>query len=334
MLCKDAGTADALYFNPQSIEKLEYPDEKLDIPLYGNTKGHWEDLSHDHVDIAFTNRNEGWEYVNVKNGINYAAIQSRGAFMCAAHAILNVSYPPDLEPSVKKRLGATVEEPYDIEVYINNLGKSKAKGVNVNISIDGVPVEPERIKVEGGGGIPLTVIGNSSKTLTITMPRAPFVETTIKHNVTVEVDPEDNVKELINTYPRGWHLESNGEENNEWNDTVTVVVNPPGPGGPGGGGGTGGGWGEGNGTGEGSGSGEGRGVAGGSGEGGAGESGGKTIRGRLMKGSVASGKEAGGGGKGEFSFVRFLMQLVMLAAAVSLVGAGYLHERRKQKHKQ
>ncbi len=47
-----------------------------------------------------------------------------------------------------------------------------------------------------------------------------------------------------------------------------------------------------------------------------------------------SGKEAGGGGKGEFSFVRFLMQLVMLAAAVALVCAGYLLERRRQNHKQ
>ena len=53
-----------------------------------------------------------------------------------------------------------------------------------------------------------------------------------------------------------------------------------------------------------------------------------------MKGTVVSGKEAGGGGKGEFSFVRFLMQLVMLAAAFSLVFVGYLLERRRQKHKQ
>jgi hypothetical protein len=53
-----------------------------------------------------------------------------------------------------------------------------------------------------------------------------------------------------------------------------------------------------------------------------------------MKGTVVSGKEAGGGGKGEFSLVRFLMQLVMLAAAVSLVCAGYWLERRRQNKSQ
>ena len=164
--------------------------------------------------------------------------------------------------------------------------------------------------------------------------KAPLVESLVKHNVTVKVDTEEDVKELINTHPRGKKYKSNGEENNEWNDTVTVIVNPPGWDiRPGGGGGTGGGWGTGVGTGEGSGSGAGKGVAGGSGEGGAGESGDKTIRGWLMKGSVVSGKEAGGGGKGEFSFVRFLMQLVMLAAAVALVVVGYLLERRRQNNK-
>jgi len=121
-------------------------------------------------------------------------------------------------------------------------------------------------------------------------------------------------------------------KNNIWNGTVTVIVNPPGLGGPGGGVGTGG-WGTGVGTGEGSGSGAGKGVAGGTGQGG-GESGGKTITGRLMKGVVVpGGKEAGGGGKGEFSPLRFLMQLLMLAVAIILVYAGYLMERRRQNNK-
>ena len=91
------------------------------------------------------------------------------------------------------------------------------------------------------------------------------------------------------------------EENNIWNGTVTVVVQSPGwdihPGG-------------------------------------GGESGGKSITGRLMKGVVVpGGKEAGGGGKSEFSPFRFLMQLLMLAVTIVLVYAGYLMERRRQNNK-
>ena len=335
----EGNKADALYFNPHDIDNI-YFDEKLEIPP-GQDKGYWSWLGSLHIALTAGHANaEGWEYVDVKNGINYAAIQSRGTMMGVAHAILKVTYPPDLEPWLENTRGglgktiilpATVGNPYDMQVDIHNWGKSKAKDFNVSISIDG-PVKPESIKVEGGGSMPmpLTVEGNSSKTLTITMPRAPRIECILEFSVTVDVDPEkeNNVKELINKH-------RNGEANNNYTWPVRVVVGPsswePGPGR---GGGTGGGWGEGNGTGEGSGSGEGKGVAGGSGEGGAGESGGKTIRGRLMKGSVVSGKEAGGGGKGEFSLVRFLMQLVMLAAALSLVCAGYLMERRRQNHKQ
>ena len=233
-----------------------------------------------------------------------------------------MTYPPDLEPSLEKVPPLVIWNSYDIPVVIYNRGRSDARNFNVTVSIDGVEVLNETIGeikgVQDGGSIPLTIT-----------KKAPSIGSIIKFNVTVDVDQEDKVEELIN------NMHGNGEGNNIWNDTVTVFVNPPGPErGPGGGGGTGGGWGEGTGTGEGSGSGAGKGVAGGTGEGGAGESGGKTIRGRLMKGSAVSGKEAGGGGKGEFSLVRFLMQLVMLAAALSLVGAGYLLERRRHNSKQ
>ena len=65
-----------------------------------------------------------------------------------------------------------------------------------------------------------------------------------------------------------------------------------------------------------------------------GETGGPAITGYLMKGTVA-GSEAGGGGgeRGEFSLVKLLLRLVMLAAAVSLVCAGYWLERRRQNNK-
>ncbi len=210
------------------------------------------------------------------------------------------------------------DKSYEIPVVIKNLGKSKAKGFNASVYVEEVHEKTVNITEIASGG--------SNTDLTFTR-KAPLTEKVLSFNVTVKVDTEDTVTELINDQ------HPDGETNNNKTWSVTVVVNPPGPGGPGRGGGTGDGLGEGNGTGEGSGSGAGKGVAGGSGEGGAGESGGKTIRGRLMKGSVVSGKEAGGGGKGEFSFVRFLMQLVMLAAAVVLVGVGYWLEKRRQNNK-
>ena len=53
-----------------------------------------------------------------------------------------------------------------------------------------------------------------------------------------------------------------------------------------------------------------------------------------MKGVIVpGGKEAGGGGKGEFSPLRFFIQLVMLAATIILVYIGYLMERRRQNNK-
>ena len=54
-----------------------------------------------------------------------------------------------------------------------------------------------------------------------------------------------------------------------------------------------------------------------------------------MKGSVVSSEEEGGGGKGEeFSLLAWLILLAMLAVAGSLIGVGYLLERRRQNHKQ
>ena len=329
-LCSDAKRADALYFS-SNINNINNPgfgsNGRLEIPLK-STKGHWDWIFSDlHIALTTGHDNaEGWEYVDVHNGTNYAAIQSRGAMMGVAHAILKVTYPPELVPSVDTSLRATVGNPYDIPITITNLGKSTAKNFSVNISIkgkEGEEVFDETITELKGAGQE----GGNKETIKIEKI-APLVEGIIRFNVTVMVDPENEVTELIN---RG----HNGEGNNIINVTVTVVVTSgvldPIPGG-GSGGGSGGGWGTGTGTGEGSGKGEGTGVAGGTGEGAEGESGGKAIRGYLMKGSVVS-SEAGGGGKGEFSFVRFLIQLVMLAVAVSLVCVGYLMERRRQNNK-
>jgi len=238
-----------------------------------------------------------------------------------------VTYPPDLEPEVPTRLNANAGASYDIPITIHNWGKSKAKNFTVTVSIDGNVINKTLIsEIKGAGQEGDTVIINIPQ-------KAPTVERIITFNLKVDVDPVDaghpegHVKELINSY-------RNGEDNNIWNGTVTVFVNPPGGDiRPGGGGGTGGGWGTGVGTGEGSGSSAGKGVAGGTGQSG-GESGGKTIRGRLMKGVVVpGGKEAGGGGKGGFSLLAWLIRLALLAAAGSLVCAGYLMERRRQNNK-
>ena len=187
----------------------------------------------------------------------------------------------------------TAGSQYDIPVVINNWGKSDAKDFNVNISIDGEVFNETIDEIEEAGQ------DGSSKTLTITMPRAPLVETTIKHNVTVVVDSDDKVKELINKYRRGKRNKCNGEANNNWTGEVTVSVES---GGwdlrPGGGGGTGEEWGEGTDTGEGGAGGAGT-TTGSGGEGAVGEKGGKAITGYLMKGTVAQSEE-GGGGKGEF----------------------------------
>jgi len=255
-----------------------------------------------------------------------------GGSMMPTNAMLVVTYPPDLEPEVPTTLNANAGASYDIPITIHNWGRSKAKNFNVNVTI--VTIDGNVINKT----IPIPEIkgaGQEGDTVIINIPqKAPAVERIITFNLKVDVDPVDaghpegHVKELINSY-------RNGEENNIWNDTVMVIVNPPpgwGPG-PGGGGGTGGGWGTGTGTGTGSGSGTAKSVAGGTGQGG-GESGGKTITGRLMKGVVVpGGEETGGGGKGGFSLLAWLIRLALLAAVGSLVCAGYLMERRRQNNK-
>jgi len=261
---------------------------------------------------------------------NRAEIQlfKGGGSMMPTNAMLVVTYPPDLEPEVPTRLNANAGASYNIPITIHNWGKSKAKNFNVTVSIDGNVINKTLISEIKGAG-------QEGDTVTINIPqKAPAVEDILPFEVNVSIDPENRVNELINKYPRGKQNKSNGEENNIWNGTVTVVVQSSGWGPcPGGGGGTGGGWSTGVGTGEGSGSGAGKGVAGGTGQS-AGESGGKTITGRLMKGVIVpGGKEAGGGGKGEFSPLRFFIQLVMLAATIILVYIGYLMERRRQNNK-
>ena len=194
-LYPEAGNeSDALYFN----------GVKLSIPLIADT-GHWGYKVS--TSIAFT-KNE-WEYVDVQNGTNYAAIQSRGGFLGVAHAFLKVTYPSELVPSLEKAPSTvTTGEAYDIPVIIRNIGKSKAKNFNVSFYVDGeLKGEKHVDRVEGGNSTTLNFAW--------TAPLAPCIV-----NFTVVVDPENEVRELINK-----HID--GEANNVNTKSVAVGLEIP-----------------------------------------------------------------------------------------------------------
>jgi len=176
-LYPEAGNeSDALYFN----------GVKLSIPSIADT-GHWGYKVS--TSIAFT-KNER-EYVDVQNGTNYAAIQSRGGFLGVAHAFLKVTYPSELVPSLEKAPSTvTTGEAYDIPVIIRNIGKSKAKNFNVSFYVDGeLKGEKHVDRVEGGNSTTLNFAW--------TAPLAPCIV-----NFTVVVDPENEVRELITVTPQ------------------------------------------------------------------------------------------------------------------------------------
>ena len=300
--------SDALYFN----------SKELPIPKITEGTGHWGKVA---ADIALTKGHgdeideiEGWEYVDVRDGTNYAAIQSRGAMFCVAHAFLKVTYPPDLVPSLEKAPSKMViGNSYDIPVVINNVGKSKAKEFNVSFYVDDKLIEKKPVDFVEGEGSKIVYF-------TWTAPSTPGIIVEFK----VVVDPDNDVEELINS---GW----DGETNN--NDTKTASVDIgslelPHPGG-------GGAPGKVNVSGDETAA-KASTTATGSGEATIGATGGETITGRLMKGIVVGGgaAEGGGGGeRGEFSWLGLLIRIAMLAVIIVLVCAGYLMERRRQNNK-
>ena len=277
-------------------DRLHFEEQEV-----GSLEGtsHWK--YKDPTKVALT-ENE-WESVRVKEGPNTAVIQSRGNYFTLTNAILNVTYPPDL---VKPNLPKSVVVGKSIPVVIRNTGKSKAKDFNVSFEVDGVFKGKEHVNVVEG-----------EKSTELTFPWTPLaVGQVVRLNVSV--DSEDDVKNELN------------ENNNNISQDVAVVpMTQLKPGGK-----SISAWKEGLGPGEGLGEGAGAGTtAGTGGKSAMGEKGGKAITGRLMKGTVAQSEE-GGGGKVEFSILGLLMRLAVLAAAVVLVCAGYLLERRRQKRKQ
>jgi len=303
------GEADALYFNSL--------DNELDIPLEGT--GHWHKIS---GDIAITNRNDGWEYVDVVEGTNRAWIQSRGAMFCVAHAFLKVTYPPNLEPSLEKvPAKVVIGNSYDIPVVIKNEGKSAARNFNVTFrASDGYPREAKKsVNV---------VEGESTKTIYFRWT-APKKVGIVKINVTV--DSDNDVDELINRHV-------NGEEDNYDEATITVVpseleLRPP-TGGRGGGGGKGIGTGSEAGTQGGAFGGMSAGAGASKGEKKAGnesvrtEEAKKTLWGYLMNNIIMPGEEKAGGSSG-FSLWEYLIKVSAFLIGVAFLVLGYLFERRR-----
>ena len=306
------GEADALYFNSL--------DNELDIPLEGT--GHWHKISDD---IAITNRNDGWEYVNVVEGTNRAWIQSRGAMFCVAHAFLKVTYPPNLEPSLEKvPAKVVIGNSYDIPVVIKNEGKSAARNFNVTFRVsDGYPREAKKsVNV---------VEGESTKTIYFRWT-APKKIGIVKINVTV--DSDNDVDELINSHV-------NGEKDNYDEATITVVpseleIRPPT-------GGRGGGSGKGIGTGSEAGTQGGAfgGMSAGAGREGASkgekkagnesvrmEEAKKTLWGYLMNNIILPGEERAGGSSG-FSLWEYLIKVSAFLIGIAFLVLGYLFERRR-----
>ncbi|MCK4476626.1 MAG: DUF3344 domain-containing protein, partial [Methanophagales archaeon] len=273
--------------------------------------------------IAFT-ANKWEEVTDYLESTNKAQIQSRGNYMMATNAVLKVEYLPDLTVSwLNAPSSVKGGETRKIEATIRNIGEAKAENFRVRFTAsDGTPEEAFRT---------VDLLEGNNKTtvnFTWTAPDKLGALELIKIQnvtITVEADSEHNVNEE-NAYGEG---ENN---NNATKDIrVTITEKPlrlsPGGGGPG----TGTGLGEGDEAVTEAGA-----TTGGSGEATIGASGGRAITGYLMKGTVARSEAEGGGGgeRGEFSLVKLLLRLAMLAVAVVLVCAGYLMERKRQNKSQ
>jgi hypothetical protein len=296
-------TGDALLFNgrdvgtPIGTSYWAYKGDKC----MALTLNHWEDVT---------------EYLSPTQ--NKAEIQSRGNFMMATNAFFKVTYLPDLTVTLNAPSSVKGGATRKIEATIRNLGESKAENFVVEFTAsDGTPSNEVRtVKL---------LEGNNETTIdfTWTAPDKVGALDLIKIQdvtISVKVDSGGNVEEF-------------DENNNIGSKDISVTMTEK----PlmlrGGGGGGGGG----NGTGFGKGAvAEASTTSGVRGEAAkTTETKGKTITGRLMKGIVAQSEAEGGGGeRGEFSWVKLLIRLALLAVAVALVYVGYCYERRRHKYKQ
>jgi subtilase family serine protease len=297
---------DALRFNGRDVGtprgKSYWKYEGKNNSCMALTTNHWEDVT---------------EYLSPTQ--NKAEIQSRGNFMMATNAFFKVTYLPDLTVT---SLAVTPSSPRGgdtckIKATIDNLGESKAENFVVRFNAtDGTPSDEVRtIKLLEGND-------NTTVDFTWTAPSKVGALDLIKiQDVTISVMADSGEK-----------VEEFDEGNNIGSKDISVTMTdkplkPPGGGGGGGSGGTG----------------LGKeavaeapttsGVRGEAAK--SPETKGQTITGRLMKGIVAQSEAEGGGGeRGEFSWVKLLIRLAILAVAIALVYVGYCHERRRHKNKQ
>ncbi|NQE05537.1 hypothetical protein C5S32_06670 [ANME-1 cluster archaeon GoMg1] len=199
-LCEDAnGEGDALRFNVHSVGSLiGGPD----------LTSHWQGVGTGGSGMALTENK--WEDATdyLREGANLVEIQSKGNYMWPANAILTITYPPDLVPSLENAPSkVVVGNLYDISVVIRNEGRSKAKNFNVSFYVDdGEPLEQkEHVDMVEG-----------EKSTTVYFPwTAPCAVGTI--NLTVVVDPDNDIEKLINRY-------RNGESNKSNVDTISMTV--------------------------------------------------------------------------------------------------------------
>ena len=303
-LCEGVTIGDALMFNggdvgsPRGKSYWEY-EGKGCMAL---TSNRWADVK-EHLDTQD----------------NLAEIQSKGNFMLATNAVFKLTYLPDLTVTLRAPSSAKGGTTHKIKATIRNTGEAKAENFKVSFTAsDGTPKDEVRtIKLLEG-------FSDTTVEFTWTAPDIIGALEQIKtQNVTISVMADS-----------GGKVEELEEGNNIATDYISVTMTEKPLALSRGGGGGGGGTGPGKGT---------EAVvdaattAGGSGESAAvpQETKGQTITGRLMKGTVARSETAGGSGKrGEFSLVKLLIRLALLAVAVALVYVGYCHERRRHKNKQ
>jgi hypothetical protein len=296
-------------------DELLFNGDKVGSPV---GTSYWKYWGHEGIALTKNQQENQWEDVSVNSQNNLAEIQSKGTYMMPTHAVLKLTYLPDLTVTLRAPSSVKGGATHKIKAAIRNTGEAKAENFKVRFTAtDGTPKDEVRtIKLLEG-------FSDTTVEFTWTAPDIIGALEQIKtQNVTITV-----------TADSGGKVDELEEGNNVATDYISVTMTEKPLALSRGGGGGGGGTGPGKGT---------EAVvdaattAGGSGEAAAvsQETKGQTITGRLMKGAVARSETAGGSGKrGEFSLVKLLIRLALLAVAVALVYVGYCHERRRHKNK-
>ncbi|RLI17120.1 hypothetical protein DRO49_04075 [Candidatus Bathyarchaeota archaeon] len=227
------------------------------------------------------------EYMIKEN--NTAEFQDNGDWMVPSNAFLILKYPPDLVPYPKNPHYFTVMgEKTPINITIRNEGRSKAKNFSVVFrASEGSPREI-KMHIDEIDGIDS---GRNWKNVTFywTAPkRVGFVD------ITIEVDADDDVEELINH-------RIDGEENNVAVGVITVELSE--------------------------GSGPPTGGKGGTSSGGVGlKAPSGTVKGYLLNPIPWLSEKGGSLG---FSFWEYLIKSTAVLVGISLLVLGFFFERRK-----